>query len=170
MKIFIIGYMGSGKSKTADALSKLLKLSLIETDQEVEKLEGKTISEIFNSAGQDYFRELEKQILRATEKVDAAIISTGGGLPCYNDNMEWMNKHGITIYLEANPGLLFHRLSSSKSGRPLIENLNDVELMEQISGHLAIRSSIYKKAHISVNAASLNVKLLAEKIQAKLNS
>lgn len=170
MKIFIIGYMGSGKSKTAEALSKLLKLPLIDTDQEVEKLEGKTISEIFNSTGQDYFRELEKEILRATEKVEAAIISTGGGLPCYNDNMEWMNQHGITIYLEANPGLLFHRLSGSKSGRPLIENLNDVEMMEQISGHLAIRSSIYKKADIIVNAASLNVKLLAEKIQAKLNS
>ena len=170
MKIFIIGYMGSGKSKAADALSKLLKLPLIETDQEVEKLEGKTISEIFKSVGQDYFREIEKDILRATEKVDKAIISTGGGLPCFYDNMDWMNQHGITVYLEANPGLLFHRLSGSKSGRPLIENLNDVELMEQISGQLAIRSSIYKKAHVIVSAANLNVKLLAEKIQSKLNS
>lgn len=156
--------MGSGKSKVAEALGKILELPVVHTDDLVEKLEGKSISDIFNSSGQEHFRELERKVLQSTIDYKDVIISTGGGLPCYFDNMEWMNKNGITVYLEANPGLLFHRLSSAKSGRPLIENLNDVELMEQISGHLAVRSPIYRKAKLSIGAASVNVKALAELI------
>lgn len=156
--------MGSGKSKVADALGKILELPVIHTDKLVEEKEGKSISEIFESSGQEYFRDLEKIALHSTINKNDVVVSTGGGLPCYFDNMEWMNQNGITIYLEANPGLLFHRLSNAKAGRPLIENLNDVDLMEQISGHLAIRSPYYKKAKITVNAASVNAKALAELI------
>ena len=76
-----------------------------------------------------------------------------------------MNSKGITVYLEANAGLLFHRLASSRGGRPLIESLNDVELMEQIMAHLTVRIPFYSQSKITVNAASLNVKLLADKIK-----
>ena len=164
MRIFLIGYMGSGKSKVAEALGKILELPVIHTDKLVEEKEGKSFSEIFESSGQEYFRDLEKEALHSTIIQSDVIVSTGGGLPCYFDNMEWMNQNGITVYLEANPGLLFHRLSNAKAGRPLIENLNDVDLMEQISGHLAVRSPYYKKAQIKINAASVNVKELAEMI------
>jgi shikimate kinase len=156
--------MGSGKSKVAEALGKILNLPVVHTDILVEEMEGKSISDIFKSSGQEHFREIEKKVLHSTIEKNDLIVSTGGGLPCYFDNMEWMNENGITVYLEANPGLLFHRLSSAKEGRPLIENLSDVELMEQISGHLAVRSPIYKKAKLSINAASVNVKALAELI------
>lgn len=165
MRIFLIGYMGSGKSKVAEALGKIVQLPVIHTDSLVESHVNKSISEIFQSAGQEHFRELEKEVLHTTINHKNVIVSTGGGLPCYFDNMDWMNSNGITVYLEANPGLLFHRLSSAKEGRPLIENLNDVELMEQISGQLAIRSPYYQKAKLTVNAASVNVKSLAEKIE-----
>lgn len=157
--------MGSGKSKVAESLAKILDLPVVHTDQLVEEAEGKSISEIFKTSGQEHFRELEKNVLHSLSEKDDLVISTGGGLPCYFDNMDQMNAMGITVYLEANPGLLFHRLSSNRAGRPLIEDLNDVELMEQISGHLAVRSPYYKKAQIIINAASVNVKTLAETIK-----
>ncbi|MBL0103956.1 MAG: hypothetical protein IPP51_09500 [Bacteroidetes bacterium] len=107
---------------------------------------------------------MEKTALRSTISLENVIVSTGGGTPCFLDNMKWMNENGTTVYLEANPGLLFHRLAGNKKGRPLIEKLSDVELMEQITGHLAIRIPFYRQAKITVPAASLNVKELAEKL------
>ena len=170
MRIYIVGYMGSGKSKAAEALAKLFKFDVVDTDRQIEARKKKTISQIFESEGLESFREIEKEILRSTEKSNNLIVATGGGAASYLDNMEWMNNNGITVYLEANPGLLFHRLATSKAGRPLIEKLNDVELMEQINGHLALRIPAYKKADVIVNAADLNPKILAEKIKSVAKS
>lgn len=156
--------MGSGKSKTAEALSKILKIPFVDTDNLVETKAGTSISNIFDSQGQETFRLLERDALHSTEKNENLIVSTGGGTPCFFENMEWMNAKGLTVYLEANPGLLFHRLALSKNRRPLLKNLNDVELMEQITGHLTVRIPYYKRAKITVNAANLNAKTLAEKI------
>lgn len=168
MKIFLVGYMGSGKSKTAEALAKVLKLDWIDIDSQIQIKEGRSISQVFETSGQEYFRELEKKTLHETGSKNDVVISTGGGLPCYFDNMDWMNNEGFTVYLEANSGLLFHRLASMREGRPLIEKLNDVELMEQISSHLIHRIPYYKKAKLVVGAANVNVKQIAEKIVALL--
>lgn len=164
MRIYLVGYMASGKSKIAEALSKVLHIPFVDTDSLVEKKEGRTIEKIFETSGQEFFRKLENQVLIETEKTENIIVATGGGLPCFFSNMEWMNTKGITVYLEANPGLLFHRLATSRGNRPLLNNLNDIELMEQITGHLAVRIPFYKKAKITVSAANLNAKTLAEKI------
>ena len=160
--------MGSGKSKTAEALAKHLGYSVFDIDKQVEGRSGKTISAIFETEGQEAFRELEKDVLRSTATMENVVISTGGGTPCFSDNMDWMNTNGITVYLEANSGLLFHRLAGNKQGRPLIENLTDVELMEQITGHLAIRIPFYRRAKIIFPAASLDLKALAEKLSVEL--
>ena len=165
MLIFLIGYMGSGKSKTAEALAKVFNYRHYDTDQLVVEKTGRSIDSIFKTEGQEYFREIEKEVLYKTELLKNCVISTGGGTACFNDNMDWMNKHGTTVYLEANAGLLFHRLATSKEGRPLISGLNDVELMEQIIGQLAVRIPIYRKAKLIVGAADMNVKQLAEKIK-----
>ncbi len=165
MRIYLIGYMGSGKSKIAESLSKVLKYSVADTDKMVEERIGSTIDNIFRTEGQEYFRDVEKDVLRQTERFDNIVISTGGGTPCYYDNMSWMKMHGLTVYLEANPGLLFHRLATNKANRPLISNLDDVELMEQINGHLAIRIPVYRKADLIVPAADLDAKELAAKIK-----
>jgi shikimate kinase len=165
MRIYLVGYMGSGKTKTAEALSKIFNFKIADTDKLVVEKTGRTISSVFEIEGQEFFRDIEKDVLRNTIKQENIIVATGGGTPCFFDNMEWMNAHGITVYLEANPGLLFHRLATSRAGRPLIESLNDIELMEQITGHLAVRIPVYRKAMITVNAADLNAKALAEKIK-----
>lgn len=161
--------MGSGKSKTAEALSKILKYSTVDTDKLVEERVGSTVAEIFSKEGQEYFREMEKDILRQTSLFEKCIVATGGGTPCYFENMKWMNENGTTVYLEANPGLLFHRLATNRKDRPLLEGLNDVDLMEQITGHLAVRIPVYRQAHITVNAADLDVKNLASQIKSLKN-
>lgn len=142
-----------------------MRAKFLDTDLMIEEETAKTIQEIFSEKGEEYFRGLEQKVLLKTETMKNAVVATGGGLPCFHDNMSWMNKHGITVYLETNEGLLFHRLAVSKKGRPLIEHLNDVELMELISRHMIERAAIYNLAKIKVNAASLNVKLLQQKIE-----
>ncbi len=146
-------------------LAAAMRYKFLDTDSLIEEETGKTISQLFKEKGEEEFRKLEKKILLKTAAASRSVIATGGGLPCYDNNMAWMIEQGITVYLEANEGLLFHRLATSKEGRPLIENLSDVELMEQISRHLVERHAFYELAHIKVNAASLNVKTLAQKIE-----
>ncbi|HNP99511.1 MAG TPA: shikimate kinase [Bacteroidia bacterium] len=165
MNIFLIGYMGSGKSKTGEALAKALAFSFLDTDQLIEQQTGKSIRDLFYAPGPEEFRLMEKNLIRKLTEKTNQVISTGGGLPCYFDNMDWMNKNGITVYLEANAGLLFHRLVRNRTGRPLIENISDVDLMDQIQNHLMDRVPIYAQAQIKVNAASLDVKGLTEKIK-----
>lgn len=164
MNIFLIGYMGSGKSKTGEALAKALNYSFVDTDQLIEKQTGKTIAELFFAPGPEEFRLMEKKLIRNLSEETNQVISTGGGLPCYFDNMEWMNDHGLTIYLEANAGLLFHRLVRNRKGRPLIENISDVNLMEQIQNHLIDRVPVYDQAQLKVGAASLDVKMLTSEV------
>ena len=165
MRIFLIGYMASGKSKTGEQLASLLGYPLEDTDTAIVKSEGKSIVEIFSESGEDAFRQMERNALLATFKKKNIVVSTGGGLPCSGDNMQRMNEQGVTVYLEANAGLLFHRLLQSRKGRPLLENLSDVELMEKINAHLAERTPYYEQAKLKVPAASLNVKKLAAQIQ-----
>lgn len=165
MRVYLVGYMASGKSKAGKALASAMRYKFLDTDSMIEEETGKSVPELFREKGEDYFRQLEKKILNKTSSMNRVVVATGGGLPVFNENMHWMNEHGITVYLEANEGLLFHRLAISKQGRPLIENLDDVELMEQISRHLTERSPIYNLAKIKVNALSLNLKTLQQKIE-----
>ena len=136
-----------------------------DTDSLVETESGKTISKIFKEEGEEHFRQLEKKILHSTARMNDVVIATGGGLACYNDNMQWMNENGVTVYLEANVGVLFHRLASSKKGRPLIEDLNDIELMERITRDLTYRSHFYSMARVKVNALNLKVNQLRQKLE-----
>src|SRR5262245_44200724 len=105
MRVFLIGYMASGKSKTGEQLAELLGLKHLDTDACIEEKTGQRVSEIFAGAGEDSFRELEREVLDSLLRRRDIVVSTGGGLPCYGDNMERMNEHGITVYLEANAGL-----------------------------------------------------------------
>jgi shikimate kinase len=152
MKIFLIGFPGSGKSYFGKETARLTKYPFLDTDGLIEKAEGLSVKEIFEKKGEAYFREKESVVLRSLSGKRQAMIATGGGLPCFHGNMQWMNENGFTIYLEASAAMLFHRLLKEKKTRPLISALTDVELMIYITETLASRKLFYEQAHITFNA------------------
>lgn len=157
--------MASGKSKVAEQLATTLGFTFFDIDKAIVEKEKRTVSDIFLENGEEYFRLIEMKTLHETAKLENAVIATGGGLPVHSDNMAWMNSHGITVYLEANTGLLFHRLLQNRGERPLLQGLGDIELMEKISSHLAERIPFYTMAKITFPASSVNLKQLVNKIK-----
>lgn len=151
MLIFLIGYMGSGKSTIGKLLSGSLELPLIESDVYIEHIESISINEIFEKKGEAYFRNLESAFLLALGP-DNMVVSTGGGLPCFNDNMAIMNRLGKTIYLKLPSQLLVQRLLNSKD-RPLLKNLEEEQLIEYVDSHLEERSSFYNQCQLVIDAS-----------------
>jgi shikimate kinase len=147
-RIFIVGYMGSGKTTVGKRLAESLSLAFVDLDACIEQKYGKTVSALFAEKGEDGFREIERQSLREAAEIDDAVISTGGGTPCFFDNMEVMNRAGVTIYLKTHPEDIALHLRGSKTVRPLIAGKTEEELVPFITEHLALRESYYEKAHI----------------------
>ena len=164
MLIFLVGFMGSGKSTVGKKLAARLKYGFVDTDKSIECVAGKSIPEIFDSDGEPYFRQKETEILRSLEGRKNLVVATGGGAPCHADNMQWMNEQGITIYLEMHPGSIFHRIAPRKSERPVLKNLDDVDLMEFIINELDRRKPIYKKARIVIKGENLKFEELEQKL------
>lgn len=171
MRIFLLGFMGAGKSTAGKLLATKLNLKFIDLDEEIEKAEGKTVDAIFEMRGEEYFRNAEKEMLQKIVAENDVVIATGGGTPCFFDNMEMMNQNGITVFLQMSPGSLFVRLMKSKKERPLLKNLTDIALMEFIRTHALVRERFYKKAQFTVNAENLkgkNLNELAKNLEQKL--
>lgn len=147
-RIFIIGYMGSGKTTVGKRLASLLALSFVDLDAYIENKYRKTVPALFAEKGEEGFRKIENQSLLEVAEFENVLISTGGGTPCFFDNMEVMNRAGVTIYLEAHPEDLADHLLASKTVRPLIAGKSREELIPFITGHLARREFHYKKAQI----------------------
>ena len=146
MKIFLIGMMGTGKTYWAKKLSKKLKVGGYDLDFLIESHEEKTISEIFAEDGEAYFRRSEAKILRWFGEKKAFVLATGGGSPCYEKNMDWMNEHGITIWIDEPVKILTERLQPEKAHRPLIQNLSDEELNQFLTQKLVERYPFYIQA------------------------
>jgi shikimate kinase len=156
-KFFLIGYMGSGKTTYGKLLAKSLDLSFVDLDVLMESQSQKTIAQIFDEIGEDGFRKLERDVLRKTEDMQNVIVATGGGTPCYFDNMEYMNAQGETIYLRTSVRELRDRLKMSKSKRPLIAGKSLRELEEYIAGHLEKRECHYLKSKYILDTDDLNL-------------
>lgn len=165
MLIYLVGFMGCGKSKIGKELAKNLKHDFIDLDDVIEKSSGKKIIDIFKDDGQTAFRNLEAEILKNISTMDNSVISTGGGTACFNDNMLLMNETGITVYIEMNAGALFHRLAQAKTKRPLIAGLSDVQLMEFIMDKLAERVYFYTQAKYTVKGENLKAKKILELLE-----
>lgn len=147
-RIFIIGYMGSGKTTVGRLLARSLSLEFIDLDAYIENKYRQTISALFAGKGEEEFRKIESQALHEVAQFEDVVISTGGGAPCYLDNMELMNHAGTTVYIKARPEELAARLQASKTVRPLIAGKPKEELIPFITEHLAQRERYYSSAHI----------------------
>ncbi len=152
MNVFLVGFMGCGKSTWGKKLSAELDCPLYDTDQETERLVGLSIPEIFARHGEAFFREKETEVLyRVAElpEVDFRIVVTGGGLATHHDNMPWMNRHGRSVYLYLPPEALVSRLKEdpNRSVRPLLKDLRtDGQLHGFVTQKLAEREMFYRQA------------------------
>lgn len=147
--------MGVGKSTIGKRLSKMLNLSFIDLDIFIESKYHKSISEIFQEKGEDGFREIEKKSLQEVSEIEDVVIATGGGTPCYFNNMELMNATGKTVYVKAEPNDLVAQLQISKRKRPIIANKSADLLLPFITNHLKEREIFYNKANIIFNVKKL---------------
>jgi shikimate kinase len=160
-KIFLTGYMGSGKSSTGQLLASQLDYNFIDLDKFIEKEYKMTIPEIFSSKGEKEFRAMEHNCLKKVVEKENTVVACGGGTPCYYGNMELMNNNGTTVYLKMSVDTLVNRLLHAKDKRPLILNKTEKELKEFVNRQLEKREDIYHKAQYIVKAKELNVQELA---------
>ena len=150
MKIFLIGFMGSGKTTVGRLLAVQLGIDFVDTDRFIEMHQGMTIAEIFAKHGEAVFREMERKMLLDLKKYGSAVVATGGGMPCYNDNMSIMLANGKVAYLKTSPQELAQRLSLSNNERPLIKGKTENEMLHYITKQLSEREPTYNRAHITV--------------------
>jgi shikimate kinase len=153
-RIFLVGFMGSGKSTVGRNLARALNWTFIDLDTYIQDKQGCSIPEIFERDGETAFRLLEKESLEEVELLDKVVVATGGGAPCYHNNMITMNNAGLTIYLKIIPKELQIRLLPARKTRPLIANKSDDELLEFIEEKLKEREPFYAQASVVADATA----------------
>lgn len=157
IRIILIGYMGAGKTTIGKALARSLNIPFYDLDWYIEERYRKSIAQLFAERGEEGFRTLEREMLHEVGEFENVILSSGGGTPCFYDNISYMNMQAETIYLKASPEVLFQHLKIGKTERPLLKNKTDEEMMSFIRSSLETREPYYNQAkHI------LNVNLLTE--------
>lgn len=165
MRIFLIGFMGAGKTHWGRLLSEKLGIRFFDLDEQVAEHAGKTIPDIFAAEGEEYFRLLEKEVLYIiTESHDSFVMACGGGSPCYFNNIDYMNEAGTTVWINTSLPILFERLVKEKDKRPLIRQLSEEQLQAFIGKKFADRKIYYEQAEITVEEEPLELDALIEKI------
>ncbi len=154
--IFLVGFMGSGKTTVGKHLAQKLGLTFCDLDQFIEEKQEKSIPEIFAEAGEDAFRIAERNALKEVAIRTDCVISTGGGTPCFFDNMALMNASGTTIYLNTSIKELVHRLHYKGNKRPLLQGKDENQLHDYIAQALLKREAFYNQAQIKILADDTN--------------
>ena len=154
MKLFLIGFMGSGKSHIGKQLAQLLDYLFIDTDHLLENTEGSSVAQIFETRGEVAFRQLESDTLKGLSKWDNIVVATGGGAPCFHDNMTYINSSGISIYLKTDPNLLLQRLLPESEKRPLLRGRSEADLLAFIESKVSERTAFYGQADIIISQNS----------------
>lgn len=154
--LFLIGFMGSGKTHWGKIWANSNGLVFYDLDELVEKKEGRSVSTIFEKDGEDYFRKAETACLHTIPSDKPCIVACGGGAACFNDNMQWMNEHGTTLYLATTASDILTRVKDEKNKRPLINRLNEAELLFFIEQKLKERIPFYTQAKITLQADELH--------------
>ncbi|WP_443937839.1 shikimate kinase [Pedobacter sp. MW01-1-1] len=164
--VFLVGFMGCGKSTKAKQLAQRLNSTVIDLDAEIVQATGKTIAEYFAEFGESGFRQYESNLLKTFNYPENSIVATGGGLPCFFDNMDWMKAHGQTVYLQMEPAQLVSRLGK-RHKRPLIAHMDDEQLLAFIKTKLKERDVFYTQAKLVINAFDLDAEKLENEIRLK---
>ena len=167
MKIYLIGFMGSGKTTIGRQLAQQTGFNFVDTDRFIEMRQGMTVAEIFEQRGQDAFRCMEHNLLLELKAYESAVISTGGGMPCYHDNMNLMLDSGKVIYLKTSPQELVKRLSHAREERPLIMKKTDEEMLQYIIEQLSVREPFYNRANSIIQTENYSIDELLEIILQK---
>lgn len=167
MRVFLIGFMGSGKSTLGRALSSMLGYQHVDLDRCVEEYAGATIAEIFAKyGGEAKFRQHEAVCLeKCVAERDDVVVSTGGGTPCFGHNMDLMCSSGLTIYLKLEPERLASRLAVSKTDRPLLTGKNEAQIADFVRDALVVREQFYNRASIIVANPTRDARRLCELVK-----
>lgn len=177
-RIILIGYMGAGKTTLGKVLARELNLEFIDLDWYIENRFHQSVNQLFATRGEEGFRKIERNMLHEVAEFENVIISSGGGTPCFFDNMEYMNQQGLTVYLKATPETLRTHLRMGKQKRPLVAQKNDEELDAFIHESLNKREPFYNQARLIFDTGLLDngtriqetVQLLVETIRHSLNT
>ena len=154
-RFFLIGFMGSGKTFWGSRWARAAGMTFYDIDDIVEEEQEKTIADIFAEQGEQHFRDLETTVLRNFINQEGVVIACGGGTPCFNSNIEWMNNNGTSIYLSSSPASILQRLITEKEKRPLIKNLDNDELLFYITEKIKERDFFYRQANIIIDVDQL---------------
>jgi len=166
MRIYLVGYMGCGKSTIGRKIADLLGISFVDLDKYIEERYFKTVPAIFAEEGESGFRDKERSSLHEVSHFENIVVGTGGGAPCFFDNMEVMNNNGITVYIAPDTDTLATRLLKSKTERPLIAGKSREELISFIDDALLKRAPYYEKAKIIIRGENnLDPQLVIDKIR-----
>jgi shikimate kinase len=166
MKIFLIGFMGSGKTHWGKLLSRQTGLPYFDLDEVIVASEKMTVQQIFHDKGEEHFRNKEQEVLEAlAEDHDNIIISTGGGTPCFFNNIDFMKQQGKVVWLNTSVDILLERLLKQKHSRPLIKNISDAELKSFIIKKLQDRKMYYEQAHVMLHEESITLESLLKSIE-----
>ena len=164
-KIYIVGYMGAGKTTAAKRLANRLGWEVADTDALFERKYRISVDDFFQKYDEPLYRKLESQVLKETESLENTVISTGGGTACYFDNMDWMNRYGLTVFLRISPKAAVDRVLHSRHKRPLVRGKTEAELTEFVQQHYTSRLPFYEQARITVKSEDLDLENLIKLIE-----
>lgn len=169
MRIYLIGYMYSGKTTVSRKLADALGYDFLDLDQAIEARYHTTLPLFFKRYGEPMFRQVEMQMLHATDQMGNVVISTGGGTPCFGDNMQWINAKGISIYLRLTEESICKRMESSRKCRPTVMALPPEERKQFIHDQLSARLPIYQQARHTIVADGMDTKDIISTILQAIN-
>lgn len=150
-RIFLIGFMGSGKTTYGKKIARMMSYNFVDMDELISQTEGMSISDIFTTQGEEYFREKEKEAISKVAKMNKVVVATGGGVPCFGNNLELLKEAGLTIYLKLEPKALVSRLKNAKSKRPLLAGKSPEEMLQTVEEMLKVREVFYKRADMIID-------------------
>ena len=156
MNFYLVGFMGVGKTYFGKKWASELGMQFIDLDDLVISHENKSVKEIFAAYGEERFREIESEVLRATNSLQNSIIACGGGTPCFADNISWMNEHGVTIWLKQTPENIAQNLQGEEKARPLLAGINENKMVNFITNLLQKREAFYRQATYHIDLSGHN--------------